>query len=99
MRLGKVFILKGIAIGRGVIGGSVIVILSEQVKPSKRALIRSAVREFEKEAEEVQGYLPAVIKLKNRLEGIGNVGDLETCGVGMGGMGQWMAKASASEGL
>ena len=55
---------------------SVIVSLSEQVEPSKRTLIRSAVREFEKEAEEAQGYLPAVIKLKNRLKGLGNASDL-----------------------
>ncbi len=59
----------------GVIGVSVIVSLSEQVEPSRRTLIRSAVREFEKEAEEAQGYLPAVIKLKNRLDGIGNASD------------------------
>jgi len=76
VRLGKVFSLKGIVIGRGgVIGVSVIVSLSEQVEPSRRTLIRSAVREFEKEAEEAQGYLPAVIKLKNRLDGIGNASD------------------------
>lgn len=54
---------------------SVITRLSEQVERSTRPLVAAAVREFAKEAEQAQGYLPAVIKLKNRLEGIGDAGD------------------------
>ncbi len=57
------------------ISASVIVKLSEHVEPSKRSLITSVVREFEKEAEGAQGYLPGVIKLKNRLERVGKNGD------------------------